>query len=234
MTLTVTVYDWRLSLCPMSARVEAGGLGRAGGLLLGGAAQINPEPGGRAVMHMIFQRFWTSIDANLDVEWTLSRIRNGAVMRIPVGNRSRQLLPTALITGTPASYTVTPTYIPAQGVGAPVWDPKLAVAANAAKGAAVVQVGMSTLGSVLKPGHVVGFRDTGLDFVHKVMDVTYAGATATLTISPPLRRAVTTSSFCQLRPAIMGTCLDPGSAAGEDVFGKAIGLNPLVFVEALL
>jgi hypothetical protein len=214
-----------------------GGGSVAGGLTLGGAAQSIPEPGGRGTLSLGFPAFFGGAGQNRDVSWTMARIRDGAIMRIPL-RASFQLVPKAEIFGTPASFTRARTYSPAHndptGASAVVWDPKIPVSANASKGDVAVQVNMNGLAPVLDVGHVIGSRSGSFDFAHEVMEISYSGETATLTVTPPLRRALNTSSFCFLRPTMLATCLNPDAAAGVQVRRQFQGLGTLEFVEALV
>lgn len=234
MTFVPVIYDWRASLCPVFQPVRAGGAAVGGGLTLGGAAIGDPEPGGRLEVQMSFPAFWTGQQATRDVSWTLSRLMGWSVWRIRLA-ASAQLVPRADIFGTAAENLLVPVRSPADA-GAPdsVWDPRVAVVAVAAIGAAQAVIDLAELGDVLQPGHVIGFRSGDFDFAHVVQDVTYDAGEATVTISPPLRRALTTSDWCYLRPAFLGVCTNAEAAVAAVPMRNLMGLAPLSFVEALV
>lgn len=232
MALTLPVYTWRASLCCTSALVRAGGDAVIGGLTLGGAAQINPEPGGRATLDLAFPRFWTGAQQNRHVSWTLSRIARGAVFAIRIC-RSFQMVPQQALTvaETGLTWANGQPWANDENWRANPWVP---VVAAAAKGSEVFQADLSTLGQVLQVGHIIGFSD-GHDFTHVVMDVDYDAADiATVTVSPPLRRALATTSVMLFRPTFTGVCAAPDQAAGEQVMRRFQGLAAMTFVEALV
>lgn len=70
----------------------------------------------------------------------------------------------------------------------------------AAKGAAQVEVDLTGVGPIVKPGHVIGHAYD----CYMVDEVEYNGDVATITITPPLRRAVAVNDQCPLRPWFTG------------------------------
>lgn len=230
--MTPPVYTWRSAIVPRSQVVTAGGTAYQGGLLLGGAAGVNPEPGGWAELTLDFGPLATEA-ANVAFSWTMSRIRNGNIMRIRLWP-SVQLVPEASLT------------VPDTGVtwanGMP-WandanwraEPWVPLTMSAARGSETVTADFSPLGQVLEIGHVVGFAADGYDFTHVVMDVSYDGDDiATVTVSPPLRRDFLPDAEMKLRPAFTGTCINAAEVAAT--FNSGVWAQPgqMRFVEALV
>lgn len=229
------IYDWPYSIAPISSVFRAGGQARQGGFSRGGARFLNPEPGGRATYDMAFSPFAIEAD-NLKASWVMSRIMNGAYMRIKLWPSVQILNATALgVSGTLIS----------QGIpwdnGNP-WDgayweynPTADVSEAASRGATTVKVDMSAYGEVLKLGHVIGFTAGSFDFTHEVMDISYDGSdVATIEVSPPLRRALTTSDTAQLFPTGIFQCTNPNEVAGMYHAGRHVQFNTARMVEALV
>lgn len=207
-----------------------------GGMTLGGAMISNPEPGGRAELNMSFAAFTSEVQ-NLDASWTISQILNGAVMRIPVFGYTVQLLSAASAGGSISNdngipWDNGPNWDNGMGWE---WNPTASVSEAASKGSASVKVDMSALGEALKIGHVIGFNVGGYDFSHKVMNISYdASDIATITISPPLRRGLTTESEMTFRPKMLATCSNAREVAGLFQRGRHMAFNTANFVEALV
>ena len=102
MTYTPVIYDWPLLVEPISQTFRAGGTAVAGGMTLGGISVINPEPGGRAELAMDFPQF-ANEDVNLAASWVMSRVLNGATMRVRIFSPSVQLLSDSVLGVTTAS-----------------------------------------------------------------------------------------------------------------------------------
>jgi hypothetical protein len=230
MTFSPTIYDWRQSCAPISQVVRAGGISIDGGITLGGAATRNPEPGGRAELVMDFDPF-VSEQANRDASWTVSRIMNGSVFRVRL-YRTVQLVPEADLPVTDGSATWASGLPFANDV---TWraNPWVPVAAAALKGASTVRLDLSPLGEVLQVGHLIGFSVDGYDFCHVVMDIDY-GSDATVTVSPPLRRALATTDVALLRPAMLAVCINPEEVMTNFRSGRHMRFAQARFVEALV
>ena len=236
MTYTPTIYSWRTSLAPLDQTFRAGGQSIAGGMTIKGVLVENPEPGGRAEMTQQFAAFVTE-QQNIDASWTISRILNHSVMRVPLYAYSVQLVSPVALGGTAGNENGIPWDNGSAWDGGSFWDydPTAPVNTAAAEGAETVLVDMSAFGEVLKIGHVIGFRFGVYDFAHTVMDITYdASDVATLTISPPLRRAITTSDEMTMRPQMMATCTNAREVAGMFSRGRHMAFNAANWVEALL
>lgn len=223
------IYDWRKSLVPTDQTFVAGGQAVSGGLTLGGAAVVNPEPGGRAVLAMAFPALFAADLAQTDASWTISRSQSGAVFRVRLCN-SVQLVPTVALDVADTGQT--------WANGEP-WandenwraNPFALVASAASRGAAQIAVDLSVLGQVLQIGHVIGFFLAGYDFAHIVMDIDYdADDLALVTIQPPLRRPVVEGDLMLFRPSMLVT----GRVDGTVVQRRRVSLGAVNLVEALV
>ena len=88
---------------------------------------------------------------------------------------------------------------------------------------------------MLQTGHVIGFHIGGYDFAHVVTNIAYDAATvATVWVSPPLRRALTTADDMLFRPKLMGTAQNPDSFSASYEFGKWVQPGGVRFIEALV
>ena len=232
MSYTPIIYDWRQSVAPINQIVRAGGQAIEGGLTLGGAYVENPEPGGRAELVMEFATM-VEDQANRDASWTVSRILSGSLMRVRLW-RTVQLVSEEDLTVTDEGLT--------WANGDPwsndeFWraDPWVPVATGASQGAVTVELDFSPIGQALQIGHLIGFHEDGYDFTHVVMDIEYDESdVATVTVSPPLRRDVTTDSLCHLRPTMIVTCRNAREVMTNFTSGRHIQLNAARFVEAML
>ncbi|SDI95734.1 hypothetical protein [Salipiger marinus] len=227
------IYDWRSRLCNVGQVFLQPGQSDMGGMTLGGFLTENPEPGGRYHLRMSFPPFWKDRARNKDASWTITRLSAGAIMRIPL-LPSVQLVSAADLGGTDAGqpWANGEPWANSENWG---WRPAAPVAASAARGSASFQADLSEFGQVLVIGDVIGFSQGNLDFAHKVMDISYsAGDVATISVSPPLRRAVTTDDAMQFRPRVMVVCRNAASALVGLTRRNRISLGELQFVEALL
>lgn len=232
MTYTPTIYDWRDDVTPINQVFRAAGQATDGGMTLGGVSVESPEPGGRAELALEFSAFATEA-ANLNASWTVSRICNGNVMRVRLWD-SVQLVKGADLFGSAADHYEPISDSPASDGEPTRWAPQVPVAAAAAKGAASFTVDMTDVGEILRLGHVIGFNVGGYDFAHMVMDITYAAGVATVEVSPPLRRALTTSDAMLFRPAMLVTCRNAREVMSNFTSGRHMQLNGARFAEALV
>lgn len=232
MTYTPTIYTWPTACEPIDQMFRAGGQAIQGGMMLGGAMAQNPEPGGVAELSLSFAAFVTP-QANLEASWLMSRITNGAIMRVKLWN-TVQLVPWADLDIADTGQT---------WLDGGAWEngsywqasPYAPVTAAASKGAETVIVDCSIPGRVLSRGHVIGFTVGDYDFAHLIMAVSYDGDDrATLTIAPPLRRALTTSNRLFYWPSMLVTCRNAAEVAGQFRRGLHVQLNGARLVEALV
>lgn len=232
MTYTPVIYNWPTTCEPIDQLFRAGGQAIEGGMLLGGAMSRNPEPGGVGELLLNFAAFVTPT-ANLNASWLVSRITNGAIMRVKLWD-SVQLVPWADLDIVDTGQT----WLDGSGwENGSYWQtsPYAPVTSAASKGADTVVVDCSIPGQVLSRGHVVGFTVGDYDFTHLVMGVSYdVDDRATLTISPPLRRALTTSNRLFYWPSMLVTCRNAAEVAGQFRRGLHMQLNSARLVEALV
>ena len=236
MTYVPTIFDWPALVEPINQTFMAGGQGIDGGMTLGGMSTVNPEPGGRSELMMDFAQFALT-DANLAASWIMSRVQNGAIMRIPLYSPSVQLITDEVLGISTANGVNWSNSLPWSD-GSP-WraDPQVAVTIGGAKGATTVRVNTGALPAyMLKPGHVIGFRVAGYDFAHMIVDAVYfnSGFATTVTLNPPLRRAITTTDRARLRPVMLATCVNAREIVMALRLGRFAALNSARFVEALV
>jgi hypothetical protein len=231
--MTISVHIWPESLAPISSVFRAGGQSRQGGFTRGGARLQNPEPGGRATYDLQFAPFATE-EANRLASWLVSRFTNGSFMKVPIW-RSVQVISASNLDGS-AYQNGVPWDNSGPWDNGYGWDysPIAPVATGSSKGSTELSVDMSSYGQVIDLGHVVGVEVDGYEFSHIVMDVGYSGDTATLEISPPLRRSVTTSTSVKFRPYGIFQCVNPDEVAGLYHAGRHTQLNAAKLVEALI
>lgn len=166
------------------------GAGYDGGLTSGGSQFITPEPGGFGVLEVqlsIRDEEWDSPFAS----WLMSKI-NGQVFRIRLA-ASPQI-----------AYSAKRAQKAAEGSwpDQDEWagDFTASFSAAALKGSVQVEIDLTGVGPILAPGHVIGHEfDT-----YKVDEIEYDGDTATVTVTPPLRRDIAMDDDCPLRPWFMG------------------------------
>lgn len=233
MVYVPTIYNWRRGCAPITQEVRAAGQAIPGGMTIGGASIENPEPGGRYEVFMSFSVFATR-EANLDASWTISRILNGAVMRVPLYN-SVQLVSDDALDGPETDGIPWDNDLPWDSGAYWSWNPSVPVAAAASKGAGSMKAELANYGPVLEIGHVIGFYLDGYDFTHVVMDIEYDDEDiATIAVSPPLRRALTTDDRLLFRPVALVTCINAREVMGQFQSGRHMQFNRAQFVEALV
>lgn len=234
MTYTPIIYDWRLGVQPINQVFYGGGLSDSGGLTLAGAQVSIPAPGGRATMRFEFASLAITAD-NIDASWTISALRSDRVFRVPL-YESVQLVPAADI-GLTSGVLWSLGQSWANGLG---WasNPAAEVQNSWPAGGVTFTARMGPFGApgtqVLKIGHVIGFTSGAYDFAHVVMDISYSGGIATVTIDPPLRRALVDGNLMRFRPRMMATCRNAGEVITTFRSGRNIGLGAALFVEALV
>lgn len=172
-----------------------------GGITSGGAQVITPEPGGFAMLEIDPAVQFTEWESPV-VSWLMSKV-NGQAFRI-------RLAPSPQIAfskqrGNMAS-------VPwAGGItwsNQEEWDGDFSArfAAPALKGTLQVVVDLAGMGQILRPGHVIGHWYNA----YKVDEIDYAGDTATILLTNPLRRDVAPNDQCPLRPWFTGRIADAG------------------------
>ena len=231
MTYTPTIYDWRSLCAPINQIFRAGSLATQGGMTLGGASYENPEPGGRAELFMEFAPFATP-EANRAASWTVSKLVSGSVFRVPLYETVQVVDSTEFgLTGGLRWANNLP------WSNGQFWKFNAFASFNAAaaRGVVSISVDMSAHGEVLQLGHVFGTRLDGYDFTHVVEDIEYdASDVATITFSPPLRRAATTADEINFRPTMLVQCINAREVMTNFQSGRHMQLSPARFVEALV
>lgn len=231
MTYTPTVYDWRKSVAPIDQVFTAGGESISGGMTLGGASISNPEPGGRSSLTFDFAPFALE-QTNIDASWTISRILNGSIFKIRL-YKSVQLVASDDLTG-PEFGLLWSNGQSWSNNSYWLWNPTGLIAGASAKGSTSVTLDLTSEGEVLKIGHVFGITSNGFDFAHMVMEISYALGIATVTVSPPLRRAVTSATRFTFRPSMNVQCTNARTVKSQFKRGRHTQLNTAEFVEALV
>jgi hypothetical protein len=234
MAYVPTIYDWRRNCAPIDQVFRAGGTSIQAGLTTGGASVESPEPGGRFELFMNFAPFATE-EANLDASWTISRILNGNVMRIGLYN-TVQLVKASAITAADVDNGIPWSNSQPWATDENwAWSPSSPIAAAALKGASTFTANLAGVGEILKIGHVIGFYVGGFSFAHMVMDIAYDAAdVATVTVEPPLRRALTTSNTMLYRPTAMVTCRNAREVMSNFTSGRHMAFNTARFAEAIV
>jgi len=233
-TYTPKIYDWRGLCSPIDQVFRAGGESTMGGMTLGGFSSENPQPGGRGELVMNFEVFATD-EANLDASWTISRLLNGNVMRVPL-YRTIQLVPLSSFHAEAFENGIPWSESQPWGNGENwAYSPTAPIAAAGLRGSPELKVDLGAYGQILKLGHVFGIYVDGYDFAHKVMDITYDSSdVATIEVSPPLRRDVGTTDGIRFFPTMLVTCANAREVMGNFSSGRHMQLSAARFVEALV
>lgn len=236
MTVTPQIFNWRPEVAPINQRFRAGGTSIDGGITTGGVSVQSPEPGGRAELDMDFVTF-ANESTNREASWTISRILNGNVMRVPIYYPSVQLVSNTALGITGTETLLWNNNLPWANLLGWEYRPSAAIDTGGLEGATsfVVTTG-GGLQNCIERGHVLGFCIAGYDWAHVVLDVSYnsAGDRATCTVEPPLRRDVATTDRVLFRPSMLATCVNARDVAGQFRDGQFMQLNAARFVEWLL
>ena len=229
------IYNWRPEVEPINQVFIAGGTSIDGGITTGGISVQSPEPGGRAELRMDFVQF-ANESTNLEASWTISRILNGNVMRVPLYSPSVQLISNETLGITGTEEILWANGFPwANGLG---WAsrPGAPITTGGDEGDTTFTADTTGILNSIQRGHVLGFCIGGYDWACIVMDVSYnaSGTRASCTVEPPLRRAVTTSDRVLFRPKMLVTCVNARDVAGNFRLGRVMQLNSARLVEFLL
>lgn len=190
-----------------------------GGLTAGGAQVIMPEPGGLSVLEMkpsVQDTEWISPV----MSWLMSKT-NGQVIRVKLAASPQ--VAWSRVRMDHLSYNWSDPNAIAN-------DATVRFASVTAKGATTVTVNLATVGKILRPGHVIGHEFD----CYLIDEITYAGDVATITITPPARRAIATNSPCLLNPWFTGR-LQAG-AQFKAMYNNIGHITPgtLIFNEAIV
>ena len=105
---------------------------------------------------------------------------------------------------------------------------------TALEGSTVINVRMEGLGPILKPGHVIGFKETP----YLIDEISYNSSNtgATIVVKPPLRKDMVLNDFITLRPTMLGR-ISNGSEIQEMYDSEFVGhIEPgrIVFSEVII
>lgn len=192
---------------------------------------VSREPGGWGTLDYEFNAFGGAVSPRL-VSWLLSAVRNGRVFRLPIVISPQLVSAEALGVSASTEWEGLPWANDQPWSNGKNWDfsPVAPVAASGLAGSTTLSIDLGAFGQVLWNGHVIGEGD----HAYWVDDVSYAGSVATVTVSPPLRRDVTTSSLIKFRPIMTGLCTAPETF--ESMFEPAGIVRPgaVRFTEVVL
>lgn len=230
--MTINPKVWAFPSFPISKQLfVATGAAIEGGMTVGGVRMISPEPGGRSMLE-IQPSFQVTEWVFPLSSWLMSKT-NGDIFRI-------RLAPTPQIAGAQVTggvpwgaegfYPASPWSNQQNWAG----DAVAHYLTSALEGNVTVVLDMSVVGQILRPGHCLGHRDN----CYMVDDIIYDDATnyATVTIKPPLRKAVTAGDLAPLRPWYLGTIANGAEmrASYDAENGGNIQLNRIRFSEVIL
>lgn len=188
--MSIDYKVWTIPHFPVSMQIfYVPGAAAQGGFTSGGARIMSPEPGGFSVMEIkpaLCVEEWAGPLAS----WLISK-SNGQILRT-------RFAPTPQV----ASMRVF--------AGGERWDGgDLATryTADALQGNNIVTVDVSHIGQILRAGHVIGHAYDA----YLIDDITYNNdSTATLLVTPPLRRNITLLDVALLRPWFTGAIMNGG------------------------
>lgn len=232
MTYTPEIFDWRQNLVPVAQVFNAGGQSTQGGMTLSGATTEVPSVGGRGRVSLSFNTFHRN--KNLDALWTAARAQNGSAFRYRFYD-SDQLVHADQLGGVSNEQHVKDSDSPASLDDNYVWKPKASLTQDAQEGEVTVKADLSECGPILKLGHLIGFNSADVQTAHTVMDVSYSGDVATVTINPPLRFGVTKADHNLLfRPSMICKVANPASLNSNLRYGFLMQFGDIELVEVLL
>jgi hypothetical protein len=217
----------------VDAFVRAGGEAQPGGVTLGGALLQNPEPGGRAELFMTFPSHFTTQREVNDANWTVSRITNGAVMRVKLYSSS-QMVPAAALLKSAARGVPFDNGQPWKSGESWAWGPSQPIASDALEGDVSFSIDTTKYGDVLDLGNVIGFSVGDGDFTHVVMDIRPDDGLTVVTVSPPLRRDLAVGEAMLFRPSMLVQCRNAREVMGGLKQRRFAVLNDAHFVEAFI
>jgi hypothetical protein len=225
---------WNFPTFPISKQLfHVPGAAADGGFTSGGARITSPEPGGFSVLE-IQPSFQTGEWEYPLSSWLMSK-SNGQILRVrlaptPQVASQRSLVPAGGVPwGAEGGYPESP-WSNQQN-----WSGDLAAMyfAPALEGTGIVKVDMSSIGPILRPGHVLGNGDA----THLIDEIEYnANGIATIALTPPLRRNISIGDPVYFRPYFTGSIANPGdfrnSYDAENVGN--IQLNKIILNEVIL
>ena len=206
-----------------------------GGFTSGVARISSPEPGGRAVLELQPALSVNEFNAPL-VSWLMSKI-NGEIFRVKLAKTPQIIRADALgiaSGGAGVPWAAEGFYADSTWDNDILWTDDVAfyAAESAQEGATVLVVDLTGFDDAIKPGHVIGHGES----CYMVNDLDQLGNTATLSVTPPLRRAVSAGDLILTEPVFVGS-ISNGSEirATYDASNNGhIQLNRIVFNEVVL
>lgn len=205
-----------------------------GGFTSGGARISSPEPGGRAVLEMQIALQVKEWSAPLS-SWLMSKI-NGEIFRVRL-TRTPQLLQASALgvtSGGGVPWVAEGVYPESTWDNGALWDDDVAfyTAGASLEGSTSLVVDLTGFGSPLQPGHVIGHGES----CYMINDIDQVGNVATLSITPPLRRAVKVGDLVLTEPIFTGTIANGSEIRNSYDASNAghIQLNRIVFQEVVL
>lgn len=204
------------------------GAAMEGGYTAGAVRILSPEPGGRSVLELQTS-FSVNEWENPVASWLMSK-GNGEVFRIRL-TRTPQVITQRSIPR--ASFDAYPRDEEQWHAPNPATDLTTLYTATALEGENTVKIDMSSLGPILKPGHVFGHGNT----TYKVDKITYdANLIATIVCKPPLRKNIAIGNMCLFTPYFLGTIgnIAEVRTTYDAELGGSIQLGKIIFAEAIV
>lgn len=165
------------------------GAGYDGGLTAGGAQFITPEPGGFGVLELtpaLSDTEWTNPAAS----WLMSK-SSGQVLRVRLAATPQIAWSRARIDHLDSDW------VNREGARN---EAVTRFTAASPQGSITATLDLSQFGRILRPGHVIGHATD----CYLIEEVDYAGGSATVTVTPPLRRDISTNDQCLFTPWFTG------------------------------
>lgn len=189
--MTINPKVWQFPELPIETQLfHVPGAAYDGGMTSGGAQFITPEPGGFATLEIepsLAAYEWVNPAAS----WLMSKT-NGQILRIRL-SRSPQIAWSRRRLDK-LDYNM---QRPECGYGV---DAEAPFASSALKGSNQISVNLDAFGKIIRPGHVIGHAFE----TYLVDEVSYTGNIATVTVTPPFRRNITSGQPCLLTPWFTG------------------------------
>ena len=167
-----------------------------GGFTAGSVRIMSPEPGGRSVLEvqLALRDEWQAPR----MSWLMSKT-NGQAFRVRLTKTPQLITSNSLLA---PAFNAWPRDEDQWHAPTLKNDLQTVFVTNALEGSNVVVIDIAPIGPIVQPGHVIGHRD------HTYMcdDVEYISATrARITVTPPLRKNVSTGDTCLFTPWFLGT-----------------------------
>lgn len=213
------IYDFP-ALPIMRQLFHVPGAAYDGGLTSGGAQFITPEPGGISVLEIEPDTDITQWDSPT-AAWLMSKI-NGQIFRVRLSRSPQVSWSRKRLDRLDYDWSS-----PGMSVDA---NATASFASSAAKGSTVVTVNLSAFGKILQPGHVIGHEFD----CYQVDEVSYSGNVATVTVTPPFRRAISAGSDCLLTPWFTGRIANGAEIRSAYDWLGHVKMPNIIFNEAIV